>query len=213
MTRYLFLMIVLLALSGCGEDGPGTDGPTTTVAATTTDTTAATPTETTTGPAEGECSTSGLRVNLETQEGLPAEVASMRENIFAAALACDFDRLQELALAGAPQFSYSFGESETAGQPARFWRDAEARGEAVLAELVRVLNLPGATVGTGADQLYVWPFAYALDWQDLTEEDRGQLAEHFGPEEIRGWEEIGGYLDYRAGIRPDGDWLFFVAGD
>ena len=28
-----------------------------------------------------------------------------------------------------------------------------------------------------------------------------------------GFEELGGYLGYRVGIREDGTWLYFIAGD
>jgi hypothetical protein len=137
----------------------------------------------------------------------------MREDIFEAALACDFQALESLAMAGAPEFNYSFGEPATGGTPGAYWQEAEERGETPLADMVKVLNLPGRTTGAGADQLYVWPFAQALDWQNLSEEDRTSLGVHFTESEIAEWAESGSYLGYRLGIKPDGDWLYFVAGD
>ena len=38
--------------------------------------------------------------------------------------------------------------------------------------------------------------------------------EIYGQDEIDAmFDDIGGYGGYRIGIEPDGDWLFFVAGD
>lgn len=60
--------------------------------------------------------------------------------------------------------------------------------------------------------VYFWPFAYdvaALD--QLTAYERELLAP-LGPLETV-FVEGTGYLGWRAGIAPDGTWVFFVAGD
>jgi hypothetical protein len=60
--------------------------------------------------------------------------------------------------------------------------------------------------------LYVWPFAYSVaSVDDLTAHERELLAP-LGPFESV-FVEGTGYLGWRAGIGPDGTWVFFVAGD
>ena len=56
------------------------------------------------------------------------------------------------------------------------------------------------------------PFAYDVaSLSDLTAHERELLAT-LGPLESV-FVEGTGYLGWRAGIRPDGSWVFFVAGD
>jgi hypothetical protein len=52
--------------------------------------------------------------------------------------------------------------------------------------------------------------ARASTW---TAEDRRWLMNLYTEQEIRAFERAGDYLGWRAGIRNDGKWLFFVAGD
>ncbi len=61
--------------------------------------------------------------------------------------------------------------------------------------------------------LYVWPSAHAKKPAQWTEEDRKALEQLYTEEEIRKFEQAGSYLGWRVGIRKDGTWLFFVAGD
>lgn len=63
------------------------------------------------------------------------------------------------------------------------------------------------------DGVFVWPFAYTLDFKELTPDEEGLLPQFFAPEDILDWKSVGGYLGYRVGISESGDWVFFVAGD
>lgn len=166
-----------------------------------------TPTETTvTG-----CSAAGLPP-WESQ-GLPAPVEEMRREIIDAAIACDLQRLEDLALAGSQGFTFSYGADPS---PARHWRRAE-RHEDVLATLVNILRLEPVEdqFGTseGDDEPgYSWPAAYqdspsAADWRELIE------AGIYTRSEVRRMKQFGSYIGYRAGITRSGDWIFFVAGD
>ena len=59
---------------------------------------------------------------------------------------------------------------------------------------------------------YVWPSAYSVAGaDDLSEHERGLLAPVGVPSEL--FPEGVGYLGWRAGVAPDGNWVFFVAGD
>ncbi|NNF53056.1 MAG: hypothetical protein HKN03_01305, partial [Acidimicrobiales bacterium] len=46
-----------------------------------------------------------------------------------------------------------------------------------------------------------------------TEEQRQELADLFGADELAAWDSFGGYVGYRLGITTDGRWTFFIAGD
>lgn len=140
------------------------------------------------------------------EEALPGPVAEKKQAILAAARALDYDRLETLL--DPKTFTYSFGEG---GDPIGYWRRLEDRGEVpILGDyLPAVLGMPSARQGP----LYVWPSVQAKRPAHWTEEDRRALEQLYTEEEIRKFEQAGSYLGWRAGIRKDGSWLFFVAGD
>ena len=120
-----------------------------------------------------------------------------RAALLAAAEAGDYDALAELA--DPAGFEYTFG-GPVDGGPAAHWRQLEESGrKPTPAEaLAAILRMP-YTLSLG---IFVWPFAYDKTEDELTSYERGLLAP-FG--------EGGAFAD--AGIRPDGRWIFFVAGD
>ena len=131
---------------------------------------------------------------------LPAPVDEKRRAILAAASSGDVDAVA--ALADADEFSYTFG-GDVPGGPAAYWRERQANGDDPLADLAQILRMP-YTLSTGH---YVWPFAYDKTADTLTEYER-ELLEPLGTAFVGE-----GYLGWRAGFRPDGRWVFFVAGD
>jgi hypothetical protein len=132
--------------------------------------------------------------------GVPAAVLQKRVDMLRAAEARDYEGLAELA--DSNEFNYSFGGAVEGG-PAKYWRDRAAEGDDPLDALALILRMP-YTLATGH---YVWPFAYDKTADTLTEYERGLLE----PLEVS---FVGdGYLGWRAGIRPDGRWVYFVAGD
>ncbi len=196
------LVLTLIVPSACGSEEPGTtSGPTSTSAPIVTSGVTSTTT------VAGGCSASSLYVDLSPEPDLPAPVAVTRNAIFTAAMACDFAGLEELATTGSAEFTFSFGAPEEG--PAAYWQAAEERGEPVLAWLATILNVPYGRLG---DQ-YLWPFAHALDFGSLSSAERDLLEEYFPDADIAGWEGAVGYMGYRVGISPEGEWLYFVAGD
>ena len=205
--RLLLLLAVLLApvLAGCGaeeDDAAATAPVTVTETVTETETVAQPPAE----PA-AECSMSGLRMTLPEQE-LPVEVAEVRQRVFDAAVACDYDTLEQIALEKGEGFTFSYGGGESA---AAHWRETEESGAGEpMRALATILTLPFTRNESGS---YAWPTAYDesptdADWQALV--DAGLYTQ----EQIDGMKTGGtGYLGYRTAITPDGDWQFFVAGD
>ena len=157
-----------------------------------TETVTETTTVTTTAPATGS--------------GLPAAVEKTRAALLAAAESGDYEELRPVVPETA--FEYTFG-SPVQGGPLAYWREIErTTGERPLEALADVLRMP-YTLSRG---IYVWPFAYDVaSLSDLTAHERELLAT-LGPLESV-FVEGTGYLGWRAGIRPDGSWVFFVAGD
>lgn len=145
------------------------------------------------GSAGGDCSASGLSEDQSQPAGLPAEVAAMRNQILKAAVNCDYQLLEELALKPDGSFQYSLTE-ESAGpdaKPAEFWRAQERAGNRPLKTLVEILktNPKVQSVsrregpGSGsADAYYNWP--------------ANPSPETFG--------------GYRTSILSTGDWIFFL---
>ena len=201
----LAALVFALALAGCGaDDADETAAP----QATTLTVTETVPVETETqAEPEVECSTAGLRLTLPEQ-ALPAAVADVRKRVFDAAVACDYDTLEQIALEKGEGFTFSYGGGTSA---AEHWRMLEESGAGEpMRILATILTLPYTRNESGS---YAWPTAYQespsdADWQALV--DAG----------ISTQEEVDlmkaqqtGYLGYRTAITADGDWQFFVAGD
>lgn len=139
-------------------------------------------------------------------EGLPLPVAEMREDIYRAAVKHDYGMLRSLL--DPETFSYSFGEN---GDPIGYWREQEAGHLPLVGDI-----LPGVlhTRFAERDGIYMWPSAAAKEPAVWTDEDRDAIrAAGYTDEDIRSFEQFGGYLGWRAGIRADGTWLFFISGD
>jgi hypothetical protein len=138
--------------------------------------------------------------------GMPEAVARTRAALLEAAKERDYDALRPLI--PATGFEYTFG-SPVPGGPIAYWQELErTTDERPLERLEQVLEMP-YTLSRG---IFVWPFAYDVaSLDDLTAYEREVLAP-LGPLETV-FVEGTGYLGWRAGIRPDGTWVFFVAGD
>lgn len=149
------------------------------------------------------------------EHGVPAAVEKMRSQIIVAAIACDYETLEEIALAEGEGFSFSYGGDES---PGRFWRqrEREARrfGEPTseyMRYLVSILDLPYCKEsGPDGEVYYVWPRVHcsartASDWDDL----EGLYTD----EQIEMMRTGDSYLGFRVGILEDGDWVYFIAGD
>jgi len=155
----------------------------------------------------GACSAASLSAKLPKQN-LPAAVASVRARIAAAAVACDYAKLQKIALEKGNGFSFSFGAEKSA---AAYWRKLESQHrDKPLARLVKILSIPVTKNETGA---YAWPSAYtdkptAADWNALVQKGVYTRAE---VNRMRNGGNV--YYGYRTAITRSGDWQFFVAGD
>lgn len=138
------------------------------------------------------------------KQALPAKVATMRQAIVKAAVACDYTKLQKL---GGKNFTFSYGSGMSA---ATYWRTLEAKKiDRPMQRLVRILALRVTRNETGA---YAWPSAYTekptrADWNALV---AGGV---YTRAEVSRMQRGKVYYGYRAAILRNGDWQFFVAGD
>ena len=140
------------------------------------------------------------------ESGLPDAVEETRAALLAAAKTGDYEALRPLI--PATGFEYTFG-GPVEGGPIAHWQEIErSTVERPLENLAAVLEMP-YTLSRG---IYFWPFAYDIaDIADLTAYER-ELLEPLGPLDTL-FVPGTGYLGWRAGIEPDGDWVLFVAGD
>ncbi len=205
------LVLAAPALAGCGSENTGAGAPppapSPATVTETVETTEALPPPTT--APEVACSTAALRLTLP-EEDLPAPVAEVRRRVFDAAVACDYETLEQIALEKGEGFTFSYGGGTSA---AGFWRDVEEAGieePLPMRALAAILAMPHTRNESGS---YAWPTAYdesptAQAWQALV--DAGLYAEN-AVEQMQ--TQGTGYLGYRTAITADGDWQFFVAGD
>ena len=140
------------------------------------------------------------------ESGLPAQVEATRTALLAAAESGDYEKLRPLV--PATGFEYTFG-GPVEGGPIAYWQELERTTvERPLENLAEALKMP-YTLSRG---IYVWPFAYDIaDADELTAHER-ELLQPLGPLDTL-FVPGTGYLGWRAGIEPDGTWVFFLAGD
>ena len=155
---------------------------------------------------EGDKIVAVKRTDDLADDGLPTAVAEKREAIYRAAVKHDYDALE--GLLDPETFSYSFGGS---GDPIGYWREQEEAEIPLVGDL-----LPGVLhtrFGKNED-IYVWPSAAAKEASDWTRADLESMRDAgYSNDDIRAFKEFGGYTGWRAGIRADGTWLYFIAGD
>jgi hypothetical protein len=211
----VLLAAALLAsglVAGCGSESASDDVAAPPVTVTVTETQPEPETSTPTPPPQaGACSTSTIRTTLPEQD-LPEPVAEVRRAVWGAAIACEYDELERLALERGEGFTFSYGGGTSA---AEFWRTVEEAGTErplPMRALATILALPFTRNESGS---YAWPTAYEESptdeaWQALVDSGLYAQAE---VDEMRNAPGAGGYLGYRTAITADGDWQFFVAGD
>ena len=204
--RVVAFAVLVVALAGCGSGDSETAAPqpvTVTETATVTETV---PAET---EPEVRCSTAGLRLTLPEQD-LPPAVADVRTRVFEAAVACDYDTLEQVALEKGEGFTFSYGSGTDASEHWRGVEEAATEAPLPMRALAAILTMPFTRNESGS---YAWPTAYserptAEAWQALV--DAGLYTQ----EQVELMQtQNTGYLGYRTAITADGDWQFFVAGD
>jgi hypothetical protein len=141
-----------------------------------------------------------------TSSGLPTPVDETRARLLEAAESGDYEALRPLI--SDTSFKYTFGDGVEGG-PIAYWRELErTTDQRPIEALADVLRLPYA-LSRGS---YAWPWAHAVSSSDdLSPHERELLAPLGLPSQL--FPEGAGYYGWRAGIAPDGTWVYFVAGD
>lgn len=142
---------------------------------------------------------------------MPAPVASTRAQLAAAAVGCDFDRLDEIAAASGQLFV-----TFEPWQPGLL-AAAEEGGDPVTGVILRLVNQPFGITDGGEElgNIYVWPRVASYEsWAEATDEDLDFLRLMGDDEQsFQFYEDFGGYAGWRLGITENGDWLFLTVGD
>lgn len=142
---------------------------------------------------------------------LPKAVVETRNAILEATVATDYGLLRPLI--DTKTFVHSFGGGE---DPIAYWKEREADGgEKPLEVMASILSMPCAGLRTDLGAYYVWPAVYAHGPFSLTPEETKMLSAVYPDidHQIASWKAFGGYIGWRLGIKRDGTWAFFVAGD
>jgi hypothetical protein len=171
-----------------------------------------------TGSDDGELACSGARVPVAdvVPPGVPAATAERMAAIIAAAQGCDYAELAALAFEEGGRFTATFGDDfGDEASLAAYWQALEEAGEPVTEILVKLMTLPThvsvATRSDGTDvAIHVAP---RLMGEGPTAENRSELDDLFGEDQVDAWMADGMYLGWRVGITADGEWMFFVIGD
>ena len=143
------------------------------------------------------CDKLGLR---SVSTDLPGAVRLKAEQMQAAAGTCDFEALSALT---AEEFTASYGGGT-------FEEVYGPSGES-MTFLTRLLSLEPGMDPAGN---WVWPSAFSVEWAQVTDQMRAELAAiGFTEDEFDAFESFGAYIGPRVGITPAGEWIFFVAGD
>lgn len=146
-------------------------------------------------------------------EALPEPVRLLRENMLEAARTGEIERLKPFLDAAKEPVIVSFGGDS---DPIPFWREMSGDGEGieVLSIMIEILNTGYAVLDEGTDrETYVWPYFYAVPFDDLTKPQLVELFKLITPYDMEDMRSFGGYIFYRLGISREGEWVFFVAGD
>lgn len=145
---------------------------------------------------------------------LPPPVRRMHELLLTTARSGNIEKLRDLIGFGETATTLSIGGLE--GDPIAFLKEAsgDAEGFEILAILTEVLETGFVHLDAGTDEeLYVWPYFIAWSIDQLTPEMKVELYSVLTAGDVEDSQNFGGYIFYRVGIKPDGTWSFFVAGD
>lgn len=157
--------------------------------------------------AEGDCSAAGMAGGEVGQ--VPDDVRATAEFLLDAALRCDEQLLATAASENNTTLTY--GDTD----PYEFFGLPDDEGE--YATMVTLLTeLPHAAEADDARPgRFVWPRVATGDWADSDQAwqevvDAGLITQQQA-DQMRA--AGSGYMGWRIGIRGDGNWMFFVAGD
>jgi len=146
---------------------------------------------------------------------LPEPVRNARALMIKAAKEGNIEELRPLIRTdGENTTQLSLGGVE--GDPVAFLKElsGDDEGHEILAILEEVLEAGYVHLDAGTEnEIYLWPYFFAVPLDSLTGAQRVELFRLVTAGDYEDMKNFGAYIFYRVGIRPDGSWAFFVAGD
>lgn len=96
--------------------------------------------------------------------------------------------------------------------PIALWKkeSADGSGRDILAAMLNVMSSGYAQVGTGPDEMYVWPYFAETALSALTPAQEVELYRIAPRERVAEMKKNGKYTYYRLGIAPNGVWHYFL---
>lgn len=144
---------------------------------------------------------------------LPAPVRRTRERLLEAARTGDPEALRPIiALFESDPMVLFDGQTDAVDDLVAASGDDE--GREILAILIEVLEAGFVHIEDGgANEVYVWPYFAHVPLDGLTPPQVVELFEIVTAYDLADMKRFGAYNFYRLGIAPDGQWVYFVAGD
>lgn len=158
-------------------------------------------------PAKENPNTNNEELVYTPEAGLPEAVEAKRKAIWDAA---ENRSYEELAALADPSISYTFGGAYESGF-VEYLRQYDERDQNVDL-FMRIQELLAQPYYKQAN-IYAWPAVFGKSALDWTSEDIEMVKKIATDAEIEGYRGYGSYIGHRIGIRDDGTWIFFIAGD
>jgi hypothetical protein len=140
---------------------------------------------------------------------LPDPVKRMLEQIAAAAQSGEIESMRPVFESNElkPMVAAAYVDD-----PIAYWQkqSADGTGRDVLAAMLNVMSAGYARVGTGQDEMYVWPYFAETDLTKLTPAQEVELYRIVAPALAVPMKTDGKYSYYRLGISPSGVWHYFM---
>jgi hypothetical protein len=142
-------------------------------------------------------------------DALPDPVKRMLERIAAAAQGGEIEAMRPVFESNElkPMVAAAYVDD-----PIAYWRkqSADGTGRDVLAAMLDVMSAGYVRVGTGQDEMYVWPYFAEIDLAKLTPAQEVELYRVVAPSLAVPMKQDGKYRYYRLGIAPSGVWHYFI---
>jgi hypothetical protein len=145
---------------------------------------------------------------------LPAPVRELHDKLAAAAKAGLIEAVRPLLKSGEEPTQLSLAGVDN--DPITFLKSlsGDEGGQEILAILLEVLEAGYVHLSPGTpEELYVWPYFFAVPLDKLTDMQRVELFKLVTSGDYEDMKSFGAYIFYRVGISPDGKWQFFLAGE
>ncbi len=145
---------------------------------------------------------------------VPEAVAKTRQMIIDAATSGDAERLRPLLNPGPNQTDVNSAEPGT--DPVASLKDISGDGEGLetMSILLDILSTGFVHIAAGTpDEIYVWPYFSEKTLSTLTAPEKVELMRLVTAGDYADMVEFGSYNFYKVGIKPDGTWKYFTAGE